>query len=173
VFDEALRDPQFESAENHHETKDKGHGRIEVRRCWTIDIDADCGAPFDQWPMLKGIVLVESERTLGGKTSVERRHYITSRSKLSAKDALGASRSHWGIENQLHWVLDVAFREDECRVRAGNAAENFAVIRHIAINLIKTAQSGIKTHPQLGVYNKRLLANWDDSYLLRILGIHS
>ena len=70
-------------------------------------------------------------------------------------------------------MLDVAFREDECRVRAGNAAENFAVIRHVAVNLIKTARTGHKKTDSLGVYNKRLLATWDDAYLLRVLGIHT
>lgn len=171
VFDEALRDPDF--CEAHHQTESKGHGRTEVRRCWTLGIDAECGAPFDQWPMLKGIVRVEAERTVAGKTSLEHRYYISSRSKLSAKAALAASRSHWGIENQLHWVLDVGFREDDCRVRAGNAAENFAVIRHIAVNLLKTVQGGLKKNGKLGVYNKRLLAGWDDSYLLRVLGVPS
>ena len=93
VFDEALRDPKFSTAANHHTTAEKGHGRTEVRRCWTMNIDAECGDPFDQWTNLKGIVLVETERTVDGKTSTQRRHYITSRSNLSAKAALAASRS--------------------------------------------------------------------------------
>ena len=135
VFDEALLDPGFSDA--HHQTVDGGHGRTEIRRCWTLAVDAECGSPFDQWPMLKGIVRVEAERTVAGKTSTEHRYYITSRSGLSAKSALAASRSHWGIENQLHWVLDVGFREDDCRVRVGNAAQNFAVIRRVALNLLK------------------------------------
>lgn len=172
VFGEALGDPEFPTAANHHTTAEKGHGRTEVRRCWTMNIDAECGAPFDQWTQLKGIVLVETERTVDGKTSTERRHYITSRSNLSAKAALAASRSHWGIENQLHWVLDVAFREDDCRVRAGHAAENFAVIRHIAINLLKAVEGGLDGK-KLGVKNKRLLAGWHDGYLLRVLGVTS
>lgn len=173
TFEQALGDPDFVTAANHHETKDKGHGRIDTRRCWTLDVDAEYGAPFDQWPMLKSIVRVETERTVAGKTSMEHRHYITSRPKFSAKSALAASRAHWGIENQLHWVLDVAFREDDCRVRAGHAGENFAVLRHFALNLIKTTKGGLKKNTTLGVYNKRLLASWDDSYLLRVLGIHS
>lgn len=123
--------------------------------------------------MLQGIVRVEAERTVAGKTSTEHRYYITSHSGLSAKSALAASRNHWGIENQLHWVLDVGFREDDCRVRAGNAAQNFAVIRRVALNLLKTVQGGLKKNGKLGVYNKRLLSGWDYSYLLRILGVHS
>lgn len=173
VFEEALRDPHFANAANHHTTEDKGHGRTDVRSCWTMNLDAaECGLPFDQWPELKGIVLIETQRTVAGKTSTERRHYITSRSKLPAKSALTAARSHWGIENQLHWVLDVAFREDDCRVRAGNAGENFAVLRHIAINLLRAVQGGLKGK-KLGVKNKRLLAGWHDGYLLRVLGIPS
>jgi predicted transposase YbfD/YdcC len=170
IFEEALLEPPFAAA--YHETKEKAHGRVEVRRCWTLNVDAECGTPFDEWEGLRSIVRVESQRTIAGKTSIEHRDYITSRTDFSPKSALAASRSHWGIENKLHWVLDVAFREDECRVRAGNAAENFAVIRHVAVNLIKTARTGQKKTDTLGVYNKRLLASWDDSYLLRVLGIH-
>lgn len=170
IFEEALRDPEFPTATNHHTTTEKGHGRTEIRRCWTMDADAECGVPFEQWTKLKGIVLVETERTLNGKTSTERRHYITSRPKLSATAALAASRSHWGIENQLHWVLDVAFREDDCRVRAGHAAENFAVLRHVALNLLKAVPGGLDGK-KLGVKNKRLLAGWHDGYLLRVLGV--
>ena len=169
IFEEALKDPDFSAP--HHQTENRGHGRTEVRRSWTLDIDADCGAPFDQWPGLKGIVRVESERTVAGKTSLEQRHYITSRSKFSATSALEASRSHWGIENQLHWVLDVAFREDDCRVRADNAAESFAVVRHMALNLLKRAQVGVKKIDKLGVFNKRLLAGWDSGFMLRVLGV--
>jgi predicted transposase YbfD/YdcC len=171
MFDEALRDPVF--AASQHQTENKGHGRIEVRRCWTINIDAECGAPFDQWTALNGIVRVETQRTLGGKTSLEQRHYITSRCDFSPKDALAASRSHWGIENQLHWVLDVGFREDDCRVRAGYAAENFAVVRHFAVNLIRAAPSPVRTHPKAGVESRRMFAAWNDQYLFRLFGINS
>lgn len=172
MFDEALREPDFATSTNHHTTAEKGHGRKEVRRCWTMDIDQDCGAPFDEWTNLKSIVLVERERTIRGKTSIERSHYITSRPRISAKDALAASRAHWGVENELHYVLDVAFREDDCRVRAEHAAENFAVIRHIALNLLKAVPGGLNGK-KLGVKNKRLLAAWHDGYLLRVLGVTS
>lgn len=171
VFEQALADPSFASASNHHETRDKGHGRVDVRRCWTMNINAECGAPFDQWKNLRNIVLVETERTLAGKTSIARRHYITSRVNISAKAALRATRSHWGIENKLHWVLDVTFREDDCRVRVGNAAENFAVIRHIALNLLKAASgpNGKKTSLRM----KRGIAGWHHDYLLNVLGFPS
>jgi predicted transposase YbfD/YdcC len=171
IFDEALREPVF--AATHHQTENKGHGRVEVRRCWTMSIDAECGEPFDQWTALKGIVRVETQRTLGGKTSLEQRHYITSRCDFSPKDALAASRAHWGIENQLHWVLDVAFREDDCRVRTGNAAENFAVIRHVAVNLLRAAKNAGTKFDKAGLQTKRTVAAANDLYMLRILGFHS
>lgn len=171
VFETALEEPAF--ASGCHQTREKGHGRIDVRTCWTMNIDADCGAPFDEWPGLSGIVLVEAERTLAGKTSCERRYYITSRSDFSPAEALAASRSHWGIENQLHWVLDVAFREDDCRVRAGNAGENFAVLRHFALNLLKGAPSPVRTHPKLGVETKRMCAAGSNRYLFQLFGIDS
>lgn len=169
TFDQAAEAPVAAAVLDYHETHDKGHGRTEVRRCWTTE-DLTRISRRDQWEQLASLVLVESERTVNGKTSIERRHYITSRSTFSAKDALSASRSHWGIENTLHWVLDVAFREDDCRVRAGNAGENFAVIRHIAVNLLKAVQGGNRSK-KLGVKNKRLLAGWDPGYFLRVLGI--
>ena len=172
IFEEALRDPDFPTSANHSTTTEKAHGRTEVRRCWTMDIDSECGAPFDEWTNVRSIVLVERERTIGDKTSIERCHYIASRLRISAKAALAATRAHWGIENQLHWVLDVAFREDDCRVRAGHAAENFAVIRHIALNLLKAVPGGLDGK-KLGVKNKRLLAGWHDGYLLRVLGVMS
>lgn len=171
VFNTALHDPEF--AVDHHETRDKGHGRVEVRRCWTMNVDAQCGEPFDQWMGLASIVRVESDRTVGDKTSREHRYYISSRSDFCSAEALAASRTHWTIENQLHWVLDVAFREDDCRVRAGNAGENFAVMRHFAVNLLKGAPSPVKTHPRAGVKNKRMFAAMNTKYLFRIFGIHS
>jgi predicted transposase YbfD/YdcC len=171
IFDEALRDPAF--AASFHHTGNKGHGRIEVRKCWTMNVDAERGALFDEWTALNGIVRVETQRTLAGKTSVEHRHYITSRIDFSSKDALDASRSHWGIENQLHWVLDVAFREDDCRVRTGNAAENFAVIRHATVNLLRATKNGAHKFDKASMVSKRIMAAGNEQYMLRILGIHS
>jgi predicted transposase YbfD/YdcC len=170
-FDTALADPHF--AASGCETRDREHGRIEVRRCWTLNANAECGEPFDQWPGLASIVRVESERTVGGKTSRETRHYISSRTDFHADDALAASRAHWSIENQLHWVLDVAFREDDCRVRAKNAGENFAVVRHFAVNMLKSAPSPLKSHPRAGIKTKRLFAAGNTAYLFRVFGIYS
>ena len=147
------------------ETVEKGHGRIEKRRCWVIS-EQECLEYINdggQWKSLSSIGMVESERIVDGKTSVETRYYILSLPGYAGR-LLSASRGHWGIENSLHWALDISFREDGSRVRVGNAAENLAVIRHMALNLLKhdkTVKASIK--------GKRKKAGWDDDYLLVLL----
>jgi len=106
---------------------------------------------------------VESVRTVNGKTTVETRYYISS--LVGNAKLLGQSvRSHWGIENSLHWVLDVAFSEDDCRIRKDNAPQNFAVLRHIAVNLL-----GEEKSKKLGMKNKQFLAAMDNNYLAKVL----
>ena len=114
--------------------------------------------------------MIESTREIigrnrSGTASVERRYYISS---LPAKAALLGKtvRAHWGIENRLHWVLDVAFREDDCRVRVEEAAQNFAILRRIALNLLKNEKT-----TKLGVASKRLKAGWNSDYLSKVLGM--
>lgn len=140
------------------------HGRLEVRRAW-VSCDVDEIQTAERWVGLKTLVRVESTRTVGGKESVENRFYISSR-VLSASEALEASRSHWSIENELHWVLDVAFREDDCRVRAGNAAENLSMVRQLALSLLKQ-----RTEAKCGIQGRRLMAGWNDQFLLRTIGL--
>jgi len=163
VFAKLRRDPKGLTLD-FHQTRDVGHGRTEVRRCWTTDL-AEAVSQWKEWSSLRSLVLIESQRTANGKTTTEQRYYISSAVKLSAATALQGARAHWGIENELHWVLDVAFREDECRVRVGNAAANFAVTRHLALNLLKSVP-GIK----VGIKTRRLRAGWDHDFLLRVLG---
>ena len=120
------------------QTLDKGHGRIETRRCWTID-DPEQLSYIETgryWPGLRSIGMVTAERRRGNQVSVESRYYISSL-ESDAGRLLQATRSHWGIENRLHWVLALSFREDESRVRTGNASENLAIIRHMALNLLR------------------------------------
>jgi predicted transposase YbfD/YdcC len=167
VFERARHEPEALASMLFHETRNEGHGRVEVRRCWTSSVLDDV-RQRDQWEQLRSIVLIESERTVNGKTTLEHRHYISSQFLLAPEQALADARSHWGIENGLHWVLDVAFREDDCRVRTGHAAENFAVIRHLAVNLLK-ATPGTK----VGIQNRRLRAGWDESFLFAVLGAFS
>jgi predicted transposase YbfD/YdcC len=148
-------------------TVEKDHGRVEIRECWTIS-DPQFFPYFrtsQDWPQLQTLIKVRRERRLGDKTTVETHFYIASLLG-SALLLLNAIRAHWGIENSLHWVLDVAFREDDQRARVGNSPQNFAVLRHIALNLLKHEPS-----LKVGIKAKRLRAAWSESYLLKILSI--
>ena len=148
-----------------YRTVDKGHGRIETRECWSTS-DPDYLryiATLAEWQGLQSIAMVQTERQLGDETTVKRRYFISSL-KSDAKLLLHAVRTHWQIENKVHWVLDIAFREDDCRIRKGNGAENFAVLRHIALNLLRredTAKCSLKA--------KRKKAGWDNDFLLKVL----
>jgi predicted transposase YbfD/YdcC len=146
-------------------TRDKGHGRIERRRCLAIG-DPEYLAYVDPgraWTNLRSVVLIESTRRIGAAVTTEARHYLSS---LPADAATLARtiRSHWGIENRLHWVLDVAFDEDASRVRDGHAPENLAILRHFALNLLRQDRS---THGS--VATKRFRAALNDDYLRSIL----
>nr|WP_321396876.1 ISAs1 family transposase [uncultured Desulfobacter sp.] len=149
----------FDSAEG-------DHGRVEIRRHWVIsDIDWIADKPL--WKGLQGIGMVERERHIKDHISCETSYYLLSQ-KLDAEEFAKKVRAHWGIENKLHWVLDVSFREDECRKRAGNAAENFAMVRHVATNLLKQENSMSKS-----MNVKRLQAGWDNSYLMKVLRVNT
>jgi predicted transposase YbfD/YdcC len=145
-----------------YETQESGHARQDRRRYWVLsDLDAIPG--LKQWAKITAIGCVESQRTVGLKMETEKRYYLLSL-PLSAEQFAQVVRGHWGIENQLYWVLDVAFREDQCRVVQGYAPENLAVLRHIALNLI-TQEKSIKA----GTRAKRMRAGWDDKYLFKVL----
>jgi predicted transposase YbfD/YdcC len=150
---------------DYHKTVEKDHGRIETRRCWTLS-DQDCLTylrGWENWKGLKTVVMVESTRVLPDTTTKEVRYFISSLPG-DAERILAAVRGHWSIENSLHWVLDIAFREDESRLRTGYGAENMAVLRHMALNLLK--QDHVT---KAGVKNKRLRAALDNDYLLSLL----
>jgi predicted transposase YbfD/YdcC len=143
-------------------TLDKGHGRIEERRYWVTEV-VDWLAQKKDWSGLKSVGVVEATRQIGEKTTTERRYYVCS----ASADALRFSeavRTHWSVENQLHWSLDVSFNEDQCRVRKDNAPENFAIIRHIALNMLKKEQTS-----KVGIKIKRNKAGWNNRYLAQIL----
>ena len=150
---------------DYHKTVEKSHGRIDIRECWTLS-NPDYLFYLrnrSDWANLQTLVMVKRERRLGNKIEPEVKYYISSLVR-GAQHMLDAVRGHWGIENQLHWVLDIAFREDESRLRKGNGAQNFAVLRHIALNLLKqehTCKRGIKI--------KRLKAGWSLDYLVKVL----
>jgi predicted transposase YbfD/YdcC len=119
-----------------------------------------------QWPALASVTLVESmrESSDGTKRSTERRYFISSIARLDAKAMAGHIRGHWGIENRLHWQLDVSFGEDQRRVRTDHGAENFSRLCRMALNLLKGDRS-----LKVGVKAKRLRAGWDEPYLLRLM----
>lgn len=166
LFDDLEESDYSAYAYDYAKTVDKDHGRIEVRHCWTISDPALIqhlrGA--DRFPALHTLVRVRSERYVGDDHSVEDRYFIGS-ATAQAAEALRATRTHWQVENSLHWILDIAFREDESRLRKANGPQNFAVLRHIALNALKQ-----ETSTKLGVKNKRLKAGWDEDYLLKVLG---
>ncbi|MBM3859124.1 MAG: ISAs1 family transposase [Verrucomicrobia bacterium] len=146
------------------ETTEKDHGRIETRRYYQSTA-LEWFADRKQWEGLRSVGMVESIREVGVTRTVERRFYLSSLA-LGVETFARAVRGHWGVENKLHWVLDVCFREDQSRARAGYAAENLATLRRLALNLLrreKTKKRGIK--------GKQLNAGWDHAYLLRVLGV--
>jgi predicted transposase YbfD/YdcC len=148
----------------HKDDVEKDHGRIETREYWIVDEPSfDAGG---EWGGLKSVGMVRSRRQTSEGIADDVRYYICSAENLPAKEFASAVRAHWGIENSLHWVLDVAFREDECRVRNGHAAENFARLRHIALNLLRQERQVCK----LGLKAKRHRCAIDEEYLQAVLG---
>ncbi len=146
------------------QTEEKDHGRLETRRYYQ---SAELGwfADRKQWKGLHSVGMVEAIREVGGVRTVERRFYLSSL-PLGVETFARAVRGHWGVENKLHWVMDVCFWEDQSRARTGHAAENLAALRRLALNLLrkeKTKRRGIK--------GKQLNAGWDLAYLLRVLGV--
>jgi predicted transposase YbfD/YdcC len=148
-----------------HTTTEKGHGRIEQRRCRAIGDPAYLAFidPDRAWPNLRSVVCIQSTRRTGDTVSTEARHYLSSL-PADATQLNRVIRSHWGVENRLHWVLDLAFDEDRSRVRADHAPENLAILRHLALDLLR----GDPTR-RIGLKNSRLRAALNDAYLRAIL----
>jgi predicted transposase YbfD/YdcC len=144
-----LRASRFSAYEHDYaRSVNKGHGRIETRECWAISESEVLRGMRDaqHWDSLTTVVMVRAERHMGSEKMVEDRYFLSSLPG-NAKRLLAATRAHWGIENDLHWVLHIAFREDECRVRKDHGDQNLATLRHIALNLLKqekTLKIGIK-----------------------------
>lgn len=159
---ETAKAMDFRNAQmTYDEQTDAGHGRVEVRRCWLVNDISTLPKP-EKWDKLQSIALIESERHENGETAHESRYYITSLA-CEATRFSQAVRLHWGIENRLHWVLDVIFGEDDCRIRRDNAPANFNTFRQFAINLIRQAKTG------LSVKGSRFKAAWDDSFRYNLL----
>jgi predicted transposase YbfD/YdcC len=146
----------------YHREWSEGHGRTEARRCWaTSDLDWLSGR--EEWEGLHSVVMIEAERFIGDALSVETRYYLSSLPN-DAKLLNDAVRSHWGVENSLHWVLDVTFHEDRSRIKKENAPENFGLLRRLALCLLKKESTSKRS-----LKGKRLRASWDEGYLRRVL----
>ncbi len=153
-----------------HTQTEKDHGRIETRRCLVTNDVAWLGEQQQHWVGVRSLIMIESTREIigrnsSGTASVERRYYLSSL-PVQAAHLAQTVRAHWGIENCMHWVLDVAFREDDCRIRIGDAAQNFAILRRIALNLLKNEKT-----TKLGIASKRLKAGWSADYLAKVSGL--
>ena len=165
-FEEARHTASEASTLQTYETEATRHGRVEIRRHWTLEAPVDL-VQKEAWAQLRCLGMVESERHLKGEVTIEQRYYIASIPN-EVKQFAYAVRAHWEIENCVHWVLDVAFREDESRARLGHSPENFAVLRPIALKLLRQ-----DTGTKLGIHNKRLKAGWDDAYLANLVFGHT
>ena len=161
-FDEAKATAFADIAHAYHETVDGDHGRIETRRYW-ITSDIEWLGAKASWAKLHSIGMVESCREVGETVQVETRYFLTSLPAQGVRFAQ-AVRQHWGIENSLHWVLDVSFNEDACRIRKDKGAQIFSMLRHIAINLLRQE----RRHKR-GIKARRKRAGWDRDYLLHVL----
>ncbi len=145
------------------ETLEKGHGRIEARRCWVTE-EIGWLESKEDWKNLKTVVMVEAIREVIGKEKTVERRYFISSLEANATELLRCVRGPWAIENELHWCLDIGFREDNCQVREAVSAENLATLRHIGINLLKQEKSSKR-----GIEGKRKKAGWDENYLRKVL----
>lgn len=143
----------------------EGHDRTEFRHCWVLNHPdyLNCLRGAQRWVGLQSLVKLLTIRQQKHKTEITVRYFISSWS-ASAQDFLRSIRGHWHIENSLHWILDIAFREDESRIRNQHAPQNMAVLRHVALNLLKQDQS-----VKVGIAAKRKMAGWDNDYLLKVL----
>ena len=161
-FDDHLEDDFARTPVRRHQTEEKGHGRQESRLYFICPVPEDF-PDRARWPHLKAIGIALSNTQRDGKDCYERRYYILSK-YVSGRRFAAAVRDHWGIENRLHWQLDVTFQEDPCRIRKGHADANFSILRRTALSLLKQ-----ETSEKVGIKNKRLTAAWDETYLEKVL----
>ena len=165
-FQQAKEVSPIESGCDFTKMVEKNRGRVEERMIWTCTFDwLDSKSLIEDWIGIKSTVCVQSNRTYKGKTTTEFRYYISSLNPIAEQHA-DITRSHWGVENKVHWHLDVTFKEDQSKIRAGHGAENFSLMRKAALNLLK-ADKSLKA----GIENKRKMAGWNPDYLLKILGV--
>ena len=174
---EYVSDPKFDHPQPlFHETIEKNGGRVETRRIWLSNTAPLIKRYSKEWSALSSIAKVESIRYLNGQESIEQRYFISSLPGDDAKTFGEIIRTHWCVENQLHWTLDVVFDEDRCRVRKDNAPENLAVVRHLALALHNKHGKAVQVNGRMrktGLANRRQLASWNRPFLLNLLALIS
>jgi predicted transposase YbfD/YdcC len=163
LFDQCLRDDCHGIPYSTAATTNGGHGRIEERRIWATS-EVNWFAERHKWKNLRTLIRVQTKRTVGDQTTEEYHYYISSLPANDPARLLAYIRGHWGIENNVHWCLDINFREDDCRIRQGHAAENFSRLNRLALNLLKAEKTNA-----VGIKTKRLCCAWDHDYLLKVL----
>ena len=161
-FDDHLEDDFVRTQVRRHQTKEKGHGREELRFYMICPVPDDL-PDRSRWAGLKAVGMTINNTQRDGKDCTELRYYILSK-YVSARRFAEAVRGHWGIENRLHWQLDVTFQEDQCRIRQGHADANFSILRRTALSLLKNERTA-----KVGIKNKRLTAGWNEAYLEKVL----
>jgi predicted transposase YbfD/YdcC len=165
TMDEAIGDGFKGMSHDSDQQTDGNHGRIETRKlwvCWDVEL---LGALTEQWPGLKAMVVIDRTRELNGQSSTERHYYISSLDKRTKAPRLaGYVRGHWSVENNLHWQLDISFREDDRRIRIDHGAENYSRMCRMALNLLKK-----ETTTKVGIAAKRKMCGWDNDYLLKVM----
>ncbi len=162
-FAEAQADGFKHMEYTYFETIEKSRNRNEKREYWVTKDIGGLGT-LDRWPKLSAMCMCRRTRTVGEETSTETHYYITSDKDANARKTGHSIRSHWSIESSLHWVLDIAFREDESRIRTGNAQENMALLRKLTLNLLKNDKT-----KKASIRRKRLSAGWNNEYMIRLL----
>ena len=164
LFDQAEATDWSGVEHDFHRTINKGHGRTEIRRHWTMPV-TELFFDESKWAGLQSVGLIESVRKIDGEITTNKRYYLNSFSS-EAQVLAHAVRSHWGVENNVHWILDVAFKEDDCPVHSDHAPENLSQLRKMSLNLLSREKTA-----KVGVANKRLKAAWDNKYLAKVLGL--
>ena len=164
TFEDAEKNGYKNLSHESHASVDGDHGRIETRR-YVVSADVDWSEEKSKWKKLTTFGMVESIREIGDQTTKETRYFISSLPH-DVKRFAQAARGHWGVENSLHWCLDISFREDDSRMRSGHAPENMAILRRFALSLIKRDPKR-----KIGVKASRKRAGWNNAYLMEILNM--
>jgi predicted transposase YbfD/YdcC len=158
---------EFEHApHSYFESVDGDHGRIEQRQVWVSTDVAWLHERHPRWHSIKSVAVINNIREQGEQISEEKRYFISSHNDKDAEFIAHAIRSHWHVENKLHWQLDISFNEDSLRLRSGHAAQNIALMNKLALNLLKNEK-----RTKVGVKSKRLKAGWDNDYMMQVLSV--